>query len=115
MRRALLQIERDAKWQKFTTDDCRSWAFHPLARRYRRLMRRWWLLDKAEYSAAMNWSPGEGLPKGGPLTRLGEPSAGASGVSWTWYTQPWLKAVEKHWPEKWPAVQAEAERRAAYK
>ena len=78
-------------------------------------MRAWWALGRVEYSAAMDWHPDEGLPKQGPLTRLGEPSTEAPGVSWTWYTQPWLKAVQKHWPEKWPAVQAEYARREAYK
>lgn len=80
LRRELLQVEREAKWGRFEVSDCRSWAFHPLARRYRRLMRQYWALDRAEFTESLKWQAGTEWPPLLPLTRLGWPSPDAAGL-----------------------------------
>ena len=81
LRRALLDIERAAhsaaRYDAILADPCNdeAWRRHPLARRYRRHLRRWWQLDKGEYTKAMEWFSGR--PDALPMTRLGWPEVGA--------------------------------------
>ena len=54
MMRELRKLEDEAKWLQADPMDCRLWAFHPVPRRYRRLVKRLWTMPLSTEAAYLS-------------------------------------------------------------
>jgi hypothetical protein len=97
LRDELVDCERTAKYERDQSD--RAWAGSKVARRYRRLLKRWWALDCQQYTQAIaHWSR---LPER-YITALGPP-AQRSDVPST-YSVTWCRQVAKLYPVQWARI-----------